>query len=120
MSYEEHASPVSWVEDGPTIANGGLERDPDQIVFVTAYGISRHYGGPEEGGWWYDWWEPVESVPVAYSNAEVMKAQMEIKHDGVNSNPTDRFSVLGNGEDLAVVIEDEINEFRTTERPHYS
>ena len=32
--------------------------------WVTIYEVTRHYGGPEEGGWWYNWWEPVASFPV--------------------------------------------------------
>lgn len=24
------------------------------ICYLTVYSISRHFGGPEEGGWWYD------------------------------------------------------------------
>lgn len=120
MSYEEHASPLSWVEDGPTVENGGLEADPEELVFISAYGISRHYGGPEEGGWWYDMWRFVETVPTMRKHAEVVSEALERKHDDVNTNPTNRFSVLGNGEDLAVVIEDTPGEFQTTERPHYS
>ncbi len=32
--------------------------------YVNAYFVTRHYGGPEEGGWWYDCGEPVASLPV--------------------------------------------------------
>lgn len=31
--------------------------------FLTVYQITRHYGGPEEGGWWYNWYEPVVTGP---------------------------------------------------------
>lgn len=33
-------------------------------AFVNAYSVTRHYGGPEEGGWWYDRGTPLASVPV--------------------------------------------------------
>jgi hypothetical protein len=33
-------------------------------LFVNVYLVSRVYGGPEEGGWWYDSGEPLASVPV--------------------------------------------------------
>lgn len=32
--------------------------------YITAYGVTRHYGGPEEGGWWYDHYTPIETVAV--------------------------------------------------------
>lgn len=28
----------------------------DEQCFVSLYTRDRRYGGPEEGGWWYDWW----------------------------------------------------------------
>jgi len=34
------------------------------IVYVNAYAVTRHYGGPEEGGWWYNRGEPLASVPI--------------------------------------------------------
>lgn len=33
------------------------------VAYLTAYEISRHYGGPEEGGWWYDAHEHLCSFP---------------------------------------------------------
>ena len=38
---------------------------PEQrIKFVNVYIVTRHYGGPEEGGWWFNSGEPLASVPV--------------------------------------------------------
>ena len=31
--------------------------------FIGAYAVERCYGGPEEGGWWYDQYEHLKSVP---------------------------------------------------------
>lgn len=33
--------------------------------YVNAYELTLAYGGPEEGGWWYDIGEPLASVPVS-------------------------------------------------------
>ena len=33
-------------------------------MFVNAYNVHQSYGGPEEGGWWRDVFEPLESVKV--------------------------------------------------------
>lgn len=32
---------------------------PDECFAVTTYRVEWCYGGPEEGGWWYDWYTPV-------------------------------------------------------------
>jgi hypothetical protein len=33
-------------------------------VYVNVYAVTRHYGGPQEGGWWYNVGQPLASVPV--------------------------------------------------------
>ena len=81
---------------------------------VSAYGVSRHYGGPEEGGWWYDWWRLLESLPpTADAKPTLREKWAHIQQEG------DRFSVLGDGEDLRVVTEDYSGQFASTTRPHY-
>ena len=35
---------------GPVV----LDHTGRPVVFVAVYEMSREYGGPEEGGWWYD------------------------------------------------------------------
>lgn len=35
-----------------------------RLKYINAYEVTRHYGGPEEGGWWYNHHEHVASVPV--------------------------------------------------------
>src|SRR4051794_6841001 len=48
--------------------HGGYERTAIQahegIAFVNAYELTQGYGGPEEGGWWYDCGTPLASIPV--------------------------------------------------------
>lgn len=34
------------------------------LLYVNAYLVCRVYGGPEEGGWWFNAGEPLASVPV--------------------------------------------------------
>lgn len=38
----------------------------DSIVigYVNAYAVTRHFGGPEEGGWWYNAGRSLASIPV--------------------------------------------------------
>jgi hypothetical protein len=39
-------------------------------LYVNVYLVTRHYGGPQEGGWWYDAGEPLASIPVAAESAK--------------------------------------------------
>lgn len=34
------------------------------MLYLNAYEVCRAYGGPEEGGWWYDAGEPLASIPI--------------------------------------------------------
>lgn len=36
-------------------------REPQRLRYVNVYAVTRHYGGPEEGGWWYNSGSPIES-----------------------------------------------------------
>jgi hypothetical protein len=39
-------------------------------MYVNAYQVTRHYGGPEEGGWWFNHSEPLASIPVQATSHE--------------------------------------------------
>lgn len=90
--------------------------DENQIVFVNIYEITREYGGPEEGGWWYNNFECVESVPVKNKNSELMKEEMEKEH--ASRKHGNIYSVLG-GTDVNVIIEEKPKQSETKERPRY-
>ena len=40
------------------------------VMFVGVYKISRAYGGPEEGGWYYDYKEHILSIPLIDAGSE--------------------------------------------------
>ena len=64
-----------FIKDGPTEPG---ERDEDgypsedpvdpkpqwAIAYVSVYGLEQSYGGPEEGGWWFDEGDLEKSWPV--------------------------------------------------------
>lgn len=117
-------------------------------LYVNIYAVSRAYGGPEEGGWWFDTGEPVGSIPVEMTEAErralhTLVTQREgedidpevydkhfdtylrEKAEGVRSAYQDLYpdtgkssSVLG-GDDYRIRIEDHIARPYPDERPHY-
>lgn len=86
---------------------------------VTVYLTSREYGGPEEGGWWYDNYEFVSSEPAS------SKEEAELRRDQINKE----LDESGRGESASrngrrpyelAVIEEELREYETKERPYYS
>ena len=86
-------------------------------TFLSVYRITREYGGPEEGGWWYNDYQLVDSREVedAFSDeAESVKTKFQEKYQ----NDGDIYSVLG-GVWYHFDIEHELGQSTTTERPMY-
>jgi hypothetical protein len=65
---QERCSHCGWVfdEDGECDCRpeGYILPGSTTLMYVNAYSITRHYGGPQEGGWWYNHGEPIASIPV--------------------------------------------------------
>jgi hypothetical protein len=102
----------------------GIEPEETGPWYVVQYGVTRHFGGPEEGGWYYDWHElalPVATVETSRQDAKTMcramnaLAQRDREREGRHQG---RNSVLG-GEDIVYVVETTVGSNATTERPHY-
>lgn len=88
--------------------------------YLTLYSVERVYGGPEEGGWWYDWYTPKVSwtLPRNCTNAHYRKlvALMNRLHGWTSRYP--RYSVLG-GADAKVVCEQRRGQYETRGTMHY-
>lgn len=90
------------------------------LVYINAYAVSRHYGGREEGGWYYDAGEALASVPVLKKPGRVEQIKellTESLGPQYKRNHT-RHSVLG-GEDLVICTEDETARDFPEARPRY-
>ena len=48
-------------------------------IYVSMYEVSRNYGGPEEGGWWYDAYE-LKSSKKFYDQEEAEKFEDALIH----------------------------------------
>jgi hypothetical protein len=88
------------------------------MAVVTIYGIDRCYGGPEEGGWWYDWYHPTSTstrVATGARKGSRKRRRQERRLANAVANlrqqademscPRGRYSVIG-GTDFTVCIED--------------
>ena len=102
-----------------------LEMEPTAFV-VSVYLCDRAYGGPEEGGWWYDCGEPspehLKHLRVFSNRAEARlhchgMQEMLDREDNVGRSPIS--SVLSTGQYRALIDEDKLPEAYPAIRPHY-
>lgn len=103
------------------LAEEEAERERDYLAqfadgaWANVYEISREYGGPEEGGWWYDVGQPVRSIKAdTYEIAKLMVDYLANEYPATGRSE----SVLG-GEDYRVTIEPHEAKAYPEERPHY-
>lgn len=103
--------PTCDLDDGPP-----LHLVDTDLHYVAVYAISQGYGGPEEGGWWYEQGEIERHFAVKNLSAALrLKAALSEVYP-VTGKST---SVLG-GEDWRIYISDRPFEpYYPRKRPHY-
>ena len=86
--------------------------------YVNVYEEDRGYGGPEEGGWWYDISEPVHSE--RFDNERDAEAYAEsIKDEYPEQGDRPVSSVIYSGGAHTIRIENHPPVEQPTSRPHY-
>jgi hypothetical protein len=64
----ERCSYCGWMFDDngdcDCAPEGYIRPGTETIMYVNAYAVKRYYGGPEEGGWYYNAREPLASIPI--------------------------------------------------------
>lgn len=94
-----------------------------RFIGVVAFTIGladKAYGGPEEGGWWYDTFSPEKVFYVPSRRASSLKRRLTALADKWNKNER-RYppsSTLCSG--YWTVYQDAITEDEPQERPYYS
>ncbi len=109
-----------------------LEPCPDWMtVYICVDEVSRHYGGPEEGGWWYDMGNPVEieaiRVYFGQDKEPILKesereflvdlAKKWLSHYDFESQ--ERYSMAPRGDDFSWRAESQYPKHWPGHRPHY-
>jgi hypothetical protein len=84
--------------------------------FVNVYEVERAYGGPEEGGWWFDTGHLIQSTPCGTDYALAEEVQGQVR--SIYPRTDKRYSVIG-GDDYNVVIETHPGKDFPEEWPHY-
>ena len=116
-------------EDGVTFWSGNdqipvtLTDTEGAVLYINVYVVDRAYGGPEEGGWYYTYYQSEEVVPVLapegedifeYAKKELAKWRERYSNEG--RRPIS--SSLSEGE-YEVRLEVEKKESETRETPRY-
>lgn len=55
------------------------------LIYVNIYSVGRSYGGPEEGGWYFDTGSPVGAIPVELTDEE--RKLTHAKYVAMHGNP---------------------------------
>ena len=93
-----------------------LEEALNRDVYINVYAVTRHFGGPEEGGWWYNAGEILESKQCHPELVNSVRAELEAKY--ADQKEGDIYSVRG-GVDIEVQLSDEPGEDFPKHTPHY-
>lgn len=104
-----------WIADHPVIGSQIWDPCKPRTWYVNTYEMDREYGGPEEGGWYFDSWRAVECITVdTYGYGEMLRTRL---YDGYEKPLRDRYSVIYSGGDLQFRLEEKIAEDGNSYRP---
>jgi len=94
--------------------------------FVTVYEVTRNYGGPQEGGWWWDCFTPVDTVAIPkVFQKRSMRADREVqklvakRKEAFQDRAEGDISSVNGGVLVTVYAENRKHQNATTEIPHY-
>jgi hypothetical protein len=79
-----------WWEDMTENQIIGISQRPADTAFVNVYALTRDFGGPEEGGWYYDSGEAVLSIRTTIEHAESLRECLMVEFP----NYGNRYSVI--------------------------
>src|SRR5688500_13825341 len=121
-TYSDVDSP--WADRNPLVRKYADEvadpdNEPPNIRYINVYIIEREYGGPEEGGWWYDVGTP-QGVSLVVNTISAPEVQ-ELWDLLSEKYPTRgaRYSMAPSDEDYVVKLETHPPREWPEERPYY-
>ena len=98
---------------------------PEWPKYLNVYEIEQIYGGPEEGGWFFNCGSPVESVRVDnQQELDSTRVRLEARYQMNDKSSWDRGRKRGSsscagGYDIQINIEDEFAKAYPQQRPRY-
>ncbi|CAM4325963.1 YubB ferredoxin-like domain-containing protein [Nocardia ninae] len=115
LCHERDVDPALYTNEDNT-AWFEVARQPQSLPgskWVNVYSLTRHYGGPEEGGWWYDEGELMLSIQVTDED-EVASTVEELEQ--IYPSTKARYNYHG-GDDHSIYIEDKPGADWSNHRP---
>lgn len=108
---QEPEDVISWYEPW---ARWASERELP--YWVNVYRVDRAYGGPEEGGWWFDTGEPIHTLEFRSKREaqDVAEALGTVYHATGSSQ-----SMAAQEPDYRITLERQKGTAYPTHRPHY-
>lgn len=116
---------VDFINDNPPA-------EPKPVLYwVAIYDVNRAYGGPEEGGWWYDTGDLVidpdiygELMPMAFTEEDraityVNKMKLKATAANLAEGRRDKGSVASTGQYEAQIHEGFLAQHYPASRPRY-
>lgn len=88
------------------------------LCLFSFYTTQRHYGGAEEGGWWYNWNTHEFSIPTLYSKENVEKL-IDLYQDKIKEYIHGDIYAVNGGVEGFIQIEKEAGSLASTEVPRY-
>lgn len=93
------------------------------IIYLNIYMVDRAYGGPEEGGWYFDYGLVEESIPLLPTEGQDLFDHVKTEHAKwaevfTNEGRRPIYSVLSEGE-YQLKLEIDKGQNWPAERPHY-
>ena len=117
--FEDVPAPLRvWKQAGDYFLDYVNYKAEDMQYHVTVYGVEREYGGPEEGGWWYNRDYVIESHPIAFSALDGFDLFGYGEDAKENYAHGDIYSMAG-GRKVFTTIEIVEGLHETRDRPHY-
>jgi hypothetical protein len=108
-----------------------LQEFSSEKLYINAYFVTRHYGGPEEGGWYWNQFEPISSIlfDKGYWDGDydtiptnllwmAKQARKKIMQELYHHKTGDIYSSRG-GLDIEVVFENHVAYRHPQTRPSY-
>lgn len=93
------------------------QKQKTEVWYVNVYELDRHYGGPEEGGWWYDSGTLITSIPLPSKHHAEEHAALLRETDYRSTGNVS--SVIYRGGAYSVEVSNEPGADFPTKRPFY-
>lgn len=92
------------------------------MIYISEYFVTREYGGPEEGGWWYNNYNHKRVIAIADNTMAALHIVVALNEKARNDRQEDGLHELSSVTCDGVFeyeYEETPGENETTERPYY-